>query len=95
MQIDEQLITYLENLSQLSLENNEKDRISQDLKNILGNMTALSTLDTIGVLEMSHPFDNNNAFRDDVIQQSFTRKDILQNATVKNDEMFIVPKTVE
>ena len=95
MEINEKLITYLENLSQLSLATNEKDRIAADLKNILGNMDALSSLDTTNVEEMSHPFDNNNAFRPDVIHQTFSRDDILQNASIKNHEMFIVPKTVE
>ena len=95
MQIDDTLINYLENLSYLTLDDKERARLSSDLQNILKNMESLSELDTSGVNELSHPFDNVNNFRKDEVKQGFDRSLILRNAKVKNDEMFIVPKTVE
>jgi len=95
MQIDDNLISYLEDLSCLTLSDAEKIRLSGDLQKILDYMARLSELDTAGVTERSHPFDAVNAFRDDVVSPSIARELILKNAPVKNSEMIIAPKTVE
>jgi len=95
LQIDDKLISYLEDLSCLTLTDNEKNRLKGDLQKILDYMARLGELDTTGVTERSHPFDNVNAFRDDEIRSSFDRELILKNAPVKNDEMILAPKTVE
>ena len=95
MQIDEKLIDYLEELSCLALSGEEKQRISGDLKEILGYMERLGEADTGGVPERSHPFDNVNAFREDVTGESFSRELILRNAPERDDSMFIAPKTLE
>jgi len=95
MQIDDKLINYLESLSCLALSDEEKRRLSGDLKKILNYMERLGELNTDGVPERSHPFDNVNAFRHDEVYDSFDRELILKNAPVRDDKMFIAPKTVE
>ena len=95
MQIDNKLISYLEDLSCLTLSDAEKNRLTGDLQKILDYMARLSGLDTAGVTERSHPFDLVNAFREDIVRPSAARELILKNAPVKNDEMIIAPKTVE
>jgi len=92
MQIDEKLIGYLEDLSCLTLSNEEKQRLTGDLREILNGMARLEELNTEGVSERSHPFDNVNAFRDDEARASFDRELILKNAPARNSEMFIAPK---
>jgi aspartyl-tRNA(Asn)/glutamyl-tRNA(Gln) amidotransferase subunit C len=93
--IDNRLIAYLEDLSQLALSDDEKARLKGDLQSILGNMATLSELDTSGVSERSHPFDDVNAFRPDDISPSFPRELILRNAPAKTGEFIIAPKTVD
>ena len=95
LQIDDKLISYLEDLSCLTLSESEKCRLKGDLQKILDYMARLGELDTTGVTERSHPFDNVNAFRDDEARPSFDRELILKNAPVKNNEMILAPKTVE
>lgn len=95
MQIDAKLIAYLEDLSCLTLSEDEKLRLTGDLRDILSGMARLGGLDTEGVPERSHPFDNANSFRDDEAKISIDRELVLQNAPVRNDAMFIAPKTVE
>ena len=94
MQIDDQLIAYLENLSCLTLSEGEKIRLTGDLKKILDYMARLGELNTENVDERSHPFDNVNAFRDDEVCPSYDRKLILKNAPVKNEEMIIAPAAI-
>ena len=95
MQIDDKLLEYLEELSCLTLSADEKTRLTHDLQEILDYMARLGEIDTRGVVERSHPFDNVNDFRDDEIGPSFDRALILQNAPFKNEQMIIAPKTVE
>jgi aspartyl/glutamyl-tRNA(Asn/Gln) amidotransferase C subunit len=95
MQIDDKLLAYLEDLSCLTLSDSEKTKLTHDLQEILDYMARLGELNTDGVVERSHPFDNVNVFRDDEARPSFDRELILQNAPVRNDEMIIAPKTVE
>ena len=95
MEIDAKLIAYLEDLSCLTLSEDEKRRLTDDLGEILSGMAQLSELDTQNVPERSHPFDNVNAFREDDAKDSLERELILKNAPDRNDEMFIAPRTVE
>jgi len=95
MHIDDKLITYLEDLSCLTLSADEKIRLTGDLREILDYMARLGELNTDGVLERSHPFDNVNVFRDDEACPSSDRELILKNAPNRNGEMFIAPRTVE
>ena len=92
MRIDEKLIDYLEDLSCLRLSAHEKARISGDLEKILLYMNCLSELNTEGVPECSHPFDDTNAFRDDEARASLSRELILKNAPDSDESMFIAPK---
>jgi aspartyl-tRNA(Asn)/glutamyl-tRNA(Gln) amidotransferase subunit C len=95
VQIDDKLIAYLEDLSCLTLSADEKTRLTGDLQKIVDYMARLGELNTHGVSERSHPFDDVNAFRDDEARPSFERALILKNAPARNDEFTIAPKTVE
>ncbi len=95
MIIDDKLIAYLEELSCLTLTDEEKQRLTGDLKDILSGMERLSELDTEGAAERSHPFDNVNAFREDETRPSFDRELILRNAPDRTDEMFAAPRSIE
>jgi aspartyl-tRNA(Asn)/glutamyl-tRNA(Gln) amidotransferase subunit C len=95
MKIDAPLIAYLEELSKLSLSEGEKTRLTGELTAVLDYMDKLSELDTSGVPERSHPFDNVNAFRDDEVIPSLDRALILRNAPDAGEEAFRVPRTVE
>ena len=95
MQIDDELISYLEDLSCLTLAAEEKSRLKGDLQEILDYMARLDRVNTDGVPERSHPFDNVNVFRDDETRPSYDRELILKNAPERNDEMIIAPRTVE
>ena len=95
MKIDSALISYLEDLTCLTLSDGEKTRLANDLESIINGIARLNELDTGGVQERSHTFDNVNAFREDVARPSLDRELVLQNAPARNDAMFIAPRTVD
>jgi len=95
MQVDDKLIRYLEELSYIALSDEERGDMISSVQRVLDKMSGLKELNTEGVLELTHPIDNVNVFRDDVVEASLDRSLLLKNARQKNEEMFIVPKTVE
>ena len=95
MQINADLILYLEDLSCLTLTDGEKQRVSAELEDILSYMALLGGLDTQDISERSHPFDNVNALREDIVEPSLERGLILKNAPKSGGGMFTAPKTVE
>ena len=94
MESNGELIAYLEGLACLTLTDEEKQRLAEDLREILSGMARLGELDTGNVPERSHPFDHVNAFREDEIRPSWDRELILSNAPDRNEEMFIAPRII-
>lgn len=95
MQIDDQLITYLETLSRLSLTEEERADTRENLAKILAHIDKLAELDITGAEPLSHPFPSVNVFREDETAPSFDRETILAAAPEQKDGCFKVPKTVE
>ena len=58
-------------------------------------LTKLGELDTTGVEPMSHIFPVSNVMREDEITNGDGSEATLRNAPERNDDAFIVPKTVE
>lgn len=95
MIITDSLIDYISDLSRLELEEEEKQRAKKDLTDILNYMDKLNELDTKGMSEMSHPFDNQNCFREDDVTNRDKREEMLMNAPDCKGDYFKVYKTVE
>lgn len=60
---------------------------------MLDYIDKLDELDTEGVEPMSHVFPVQNVFREDIIENSDTREQLLANAPEQKNGMFMVPKT--
>ena len=95
MQIDRQLIDYLTTLSQLRLNEEEKQRAAEDLSKIVQYMNKLNEMDTADVEPMLHVFPMKNVFREDVCQPPGDRDALLANAPHQKDGYFKVPRTLE
>ena len=95
MKITDELIDYIGELSRLELSAEEKEGAKKDLTDILNYMDKLNELDTEGVKEMTHPFDEMNRFRNDEGINPDEREAMLQNAPAAKGDYFKVFKTVE
>lgn len=95
MKITNELIDYIGELSRLELSPEEKEGTQKDLTDILNYMDKLNELDTAGVREMTHPFDERNRFRNDEVTNTDQREAMLQNAPAAKGDYFKVFKTVE
>ena len=83
--IDDELIKYLEELSRLTLTEDEEKKAKEDLTKILDYIDTLNQLDTENVEPMSHPFPYTNNFREDECKPSEERELILKNAPQQKD----------
>lgn len=95
MKITDELIDYIGELSKLELSSEEREGAKKDLTDILNYMDKLNELDTAGVKEMTHPFDEANRFRNEDTINGDQREAMLQNAPVVKGDYFKVFKTVE
>ena len=95
MQITDDLIEYLGELSRLYLSEEEKKSMGSDLSDILNYVDKLAEVETAGMPEMSHPFEDVNCFREDTVVNSDDRERLLSNAPESRGSYFKVFKTVE
>lgn len=95
MKITDELIDYIGELSRLELSAEEKEARKNDLTDILDYMDKLNQLDTDGVTPMTHPFDEVNRVREDVVTNKDRREEMLANSPDKKGDYFKVFKTVE
>ena len=93
--IDDETIEYVGILAKLSLSREEKQQAKRDMGRMLDYIDKLNELDTSNVEPMSHAFQVQNVFREDVVTNSDMHEDILKNAPEEKDDMFVVPKTFQ
>ncbi|NBI91812.1 Asp-tRNA(Asn)/Glu-tRNA(Gln) amidotransferase subunit GatC [Lachnospiraceae bacterium] len=94
-EISDEMIEYVGILAKLELSGEEKEQAKADMGKMLDYIDKLGELDTSDVEPMSHVFDMQNVFRDDVVTNGDMREDMLKNAPGEKDGMFIVPRTFE
>jgi aspartyl-tRNA(Asn)/glutamyl-tRNA(Gln) amidotransferase subunit C len=78
-------------LARLSLSDDELDRMTRQMGDILGYVDLLSELNTEAIEPMAHALDVSNAFRDDVVCASLDREAALSNAPRHDGECYLVP----
>ncbi len=95
MQISDELVSRIAELSKLSLDKTSAEKMKHDLSKVVEYMDVLNQFDTAGVEPLSHIVDITNVLREDEVKPSYSKEDILKNAKASTDTGFVVPKTVE
>ena len=95
MTINEETVHYVAALAKLAVSDEEKQKVTKDLNNILDYIETMNGLDTEGVEPMSHVLPIKNVFREDEAVNQENREELLANAPKRMEGSFAVPKTVE
>ncbi|MFA6349750.1 MAG: Asp-tRNA(Asn)/Glu-tRNA(Gln) amidotransferase subunit GatC [Candidatus Omnitrophota bacterium] len=95
MALNKDTVKYTAHLARLELEPEQLEKLSGQLKDILGFIDSLSQLDITNVEPTSHILPINNIFREDVPKGSLALDKVLQNAPRVKDNFFSVPKVIE
>ena len=83
------------NLAKLTVSEDKKDKLEQDMESVIDFANALNELDTEGVPVKEHIVPTSNVFREDTPEQPFERSELLANAKTKTAEYIYVPRVVE
>ena len=95
MEITQQDIKHLADLSNFSLSDQEMDKLKGDLENIIKYISELKELNTDGVEPTYQVFEMENVWRDDAIaEQSANRENLLALTTEEKLNQIKVPKVL-
>jgi aspartyl-tRNA(Asn)/glutamyl-tRNA(Gln) amidotransferase subunit C len=92
MKISKQEVEHVAHLARLNLNQQELEKMTEQLDNLLSYVAKLDELDTENIKPTTHAFSISNAFRDDIVQDSLTRQEALINSPKQDGEFFIVPR---
>lgn len=95
MQVTDELIENLANLSRLTFNEQEKEEIRKDLEKMIAFVDKLNEVDTTGVEPLLHMTSAMNVYREDVVKGSMPKEEALQNAPGADGSYFKVPKVIK
>ncbi len=87
-------VEHIAQLARLEFSEEEKQKFTHQLNDILAYAEQLNKLDTSNVEPLSHVIELSNVFRDDTVKPGFTTEDALKNAPAKSEKFFKVPKVI-
>lgn len=95
MEINQETVTHLAELSNFSLSEEESQRLEADLSGIIDYISQLDELNTDGVSPTYQVFEMENVWRSDEIQpQEANREELLALTKEVRDYQIKVPKVL-
>ncbi len=94
MEVNDELVSHLANLSRLHFNEEEKNEIREDLQRMISFVDKLNELNTEGLEPVLHMSTEVNRLRTDLVQGSVTAEEALKNATDPYGHFFTVPKVI-
>ena len=94
MEITNEMVDKLANLSKLNFDVQEKEAIKNDLSSMIGFIEQLQKVDTKGIEPLLHMSNTKNILREDILNGSVTRENALSNAPNTDGQYFKVPKVI-
>jgi aspartyl-tRNA(Asn)/glutamyl-tRNA(Gln) amidotransferase subunit C len=95
MKISREDVEYVAHLARLRFEEEELERFTLQLNDILNYMEQLSELDIKDVTPTFHAMDLYNVFREDEVLESLGAETALNNAPQSARGSFQVPRVIE
>ncbi|WP_300269283.1 Asp-tRNA(Asn)/Glu-tRNA(Gln) amidotransferase subunit GatC [Microbacterium sp.] len=89
-EITPELVRHLGVLARIQLNDDEVSKLTGQLDAIVDNIAKVSEVATADVVATSHPIALANVFRPDVVGETLTREQVLQNAPDAVDGRFRV-----
>jgi len=88
-------IAYVARLARLGLSDDELQQYGHQLEAILEYAARVQALPTDGVPPTAHPLPMVNAFRDDEVEETLDREEVLSQAPDRDGPYFRVPPFME
>lgn len=95
MQLSKETVEYVAHLARIELKDNELEKLSGQLKDILDFIDKLKTAEVKNINPTAHILSLNNVLREDNPGESLPIEKTLSNAPQKEGNFFVVPKVIE
>jgi len=95
MKLTKEQVLHIARLAKLGLTEEEVEKMSEQLSNILENFEILNKVDTNGVPPTAQPNALTNVLKDDVVKPSMPQDDVLANAPQRDGDYFKVKVVLE
>ena len=95
MRITTEQVRYVAALSKLKLNEDEQQRMIEDMASIIAFADQLNELETGEIKPTAQTLGLFNVFREDESAPSYEREVMLSNAPEKDDGCYLVPKLIE
>lgn len=95
MEIKKEDIKHIANLSMLNLSDEEIEKYTKDMEQIVGFANKINEIDTSSTEISAFSNDNVNVFRKDEVRDSFDRELLLSNAPSSNGEAYSIPNVMD
>ena len=95
MAITKETVEHVAHLARIELKPKELEKLSQQLKSILGFIDKLEKVNIENIHPTSHILPLNNVLREDTLRQSLSSDKALMNAPSRQGDFFVVPKVIE
>lgn len=92
--ITDKTMDEIEILAKLHLTDEEKEKSREEMQRMLDYVDMLNQLDTRDIEPLTHIFPIQNVFREDEVEESTPKEELLKNAPREKDGQFLVPKTI-
>ena len=88
-------VAYIASLSRIHLKEEETEKLTKNLGDILHYVDKLEKLDVSSVAPTFHVLPIKNVFREDSIRPSLPQKDVLKFSVSHTSGSFKVPQVIE
>ena len=95
MEIKKEDIKHIANLSMLNLSDEEIEKYTKDMEQIVGFANKVNEIDTSSTEISAFSNDNVNIFRKDEVRKSLGRELLLSNAPSSNGEEYSIPNVMD
>ncbi|MGM9994351.1 MAG: Asp-tRNA(Asn)/Glu-tRNA(Gln) amidotransferase subunit GatC [Candidatus Avigastranaerophilus sp.] len=85
-------VKHVAKLARLELTEEEIEKYSKQLDEIIKYVEQMNEVDTTGVEPMPHPIPVYNVMREDEVKYEQTKEELMANAPFEEDGFFRVPK---
>ena len=93
--MDNKTVETISYLARLKLDRDKKEKITQDLENIINFVAELQDLNTEDIAPLSNPLEKVAPKRKDSVTSKSRKEAFLSNSPESDQDYFIVPKVVE
>ena len=93
--MDKKTVSTIAYLSRLSLNAENEDKITEDLKNIIKFVDQLDGADTNNIEPLANPLEKTAKTRTDNVTAKNRKEVFLERAPKSNEDYFLVPRVVE